>query len=137
MQGGRKCCSTKAPLQGTKAKKEAQRRRERRESEEKRKKVEEEEDKRRKREEGKGKRDGWRKGTLVWFRLAKSAVAWWCRYGYEGQEGCTLISYMGGMGGKHSIFVQLVSITSQNFGGHCGSKTHTTRHIFTFCHMSS
>ena len=27
---------------------------------------------------------------LVGFRLAKSAVAWKCRYGYEGQEGGTM-----------------------------------------------
>ena len=46
-QGGRKRCSTVAPLRGTKAKREAQRRRKRREREEKRKKGGGREEKRR------------------------------------------------------------------------------------------
>ena len=57
-QGGRKRCSTVAPLQGTKAKREAQRRRKRRGREEKRKKGGEE-------EKSEGGRKGWRKESKM------------------------------------------------------------------------
>ena len=66
-------------------------RRKRRGREEKRKKEGEDEEKRRMekwREEG---MKGGRNGTLVGFRLAKSAAAWKCYYGYrrmkEGKRG--------------------------------------------------
>ena len=36
----------------------------------------------------------------------------------------------------HFLFKQ-VSIISQNFGRHNGSKTHATRQIITFCHPES